>query len=220
MHKVIEAIIFDMDGTLFDSERLHFWAYQSVLEQHGVKFTEEQYNHFTGMTDLLIANAVIERYGLSVLPDALISMKEQAFFRMLEQCDVKLLPGVVETLDAVRALNLKLAVASSSMRQTIESVLKILKIHEQFHSIAAGDEVTNSKPAPDIYLLAADRLGVSPAACIAFEDSQNGVNAATSAGIYCVAIPQSSTARQDFSLSSLKLSRMDEVDLQTIIQRV
>ncbi len=214
-----DAGCFDMDGTLDDSEPIHCLAYRKVLERFGKTLSDEDYNRrFTGSTDNFIATSLIEQHKLPVSVDAFLQEKEALFIELIDGHAVAL-PGVIKTLDALSAQGIKLAVASSASLQAIETVLAALKIRHYFAVIASGEEVTNSKPAPDVFLLAAQRLGVSPDRCIAFEDSENGARAAAAAGMYCVAIPCQSTRGQDHSAASLKLTSMEEFDTNAVLYK-
>lgn len=212
-----DAACFDMDGTLDDSEPIHCLAYRKVLARFGKHLTDADYNsRFTGATDNFIATTLIDEHQLPISVDDFLREKE-AFFLELIDGHAMALPGVVKTLEALRASGVRLAVASSASLQAIEAVLGALKIRHYFEVIASGEEVENSKPAPDVFLLAARRLGVSPARCLAFEDSENGTRAAAAAGMFCIAIPCESTRGQDHSAAGMKLSSMEDFDAKAVL---
>lgn len=212
-----DAAVFDMDGTLDDSEPIHCLAYRKVLERFGKVLSDDDYNRrFTGSTDNFIASSLIAEYALAISVQEFLEEKEALFIELIEGHAVAL-PGVVKTLEDLHARGIKLAVASSATLAAIETVLAALKIRHFFSVIASGEEVVNSKPAPDVFLLAARRLGVSPARCLAFEDSENGTRAATAAGMYCIAIPCQSTRGQDHSAAKLVLTSMEEFDTERTI---
>ncbi len=119
-------------------------------------------------------------------------------------------------LTQARAANIPTAVASSATSPTIQLVMKTLDIGHYFLHFCSGDEVANSKPAPDIFLLAAKRLNVSPESCMVIEDSLNGLKAAKAAGMYAVSIPCAATAHQDHSIADLRLASLNELHLGEI----
>lgn len=215
-----DAACFDMDGTLDDSEPIHCLAYRKVLARFGKTLSDEDYNRrFTGATDNFIATALIGEHKLTISVDAFLAEKETLFIELIEGHAVAL-PGVVKTLEALRAEGVKLAVASSASLQAIETVLAALKIRHYFEVIASGEEVVNSKPAPDVFLLAAKRLGVTPSRCLAFEDSENGTRAAAAAGMHCIAIPCQSTRGQDHSAARQILASMEDFNTRAALYGV
>jgi HAD superfamily hydrolase (TIGR01509 family) len=205
-----------MDGTLADTEPLHHQAYIKVLATLGKTITEAEYDKFTGRTDEVICRYLIERDKLSMSVKDLLALKEKVFHDLVRG-KLTPLPGVIETLKHLKGLGLKLAVASASTLKDIDTVLTALCIRDYFDAIASGEEVANSKPAPDVFILAAQRLGVAPDRCLAFEDSENGTIAASKAKMYCIAIPCPSTRHQNHSAAALKVSSMEELDLTSIL---
>lgn len=214
-----DALVFDMDGTLTDSEPLHLLAYQQVLAGFAVTFSEEQYDQFTGATDKAIATWLVKTHSLPSSVDELIALKEAQFVELVRQRSV-LRPGVQRVLQQASDAGLTLAVASSAMKGSIEAVLDCLKIRHYFAAIASGEEVKNSKPAPDVFKLAARRIKVRPRRCLAFEDSRNGTLAAKAAGMRCVVVPAGSTSHQDHSQADLQLASFEEIeDLSRFVAR-
>ncbi len=213
-----DGAVFDMDGTLTDTEMMHCAAYQKVVASFGKVLTEEGYDQFTGATDAMICKYIIDRDHLEISAQELLIRKERLFHEMLRG-SLQPLPGVVKTLEALRKRGVKLAVASSSTKETIEIVLKALKIAHLFDAIASGEEVENSKPAPDVFLLAAQRLGVRPERCLAFEDSENGTIAASRAKMFCIAIPCGSTVKQNHSAARLKVASMNELNVDKLLTK-
>lgn len=213
------ALISDMDGTLVDSEPLHAKAYQQVMSQwFGIRVRLAEFHQFTGATDAMIVAHLVEKHKLGMPPSVLLMLKEA---RLKELMDVaKPLPGVVSTLARARKLRLKRAVASSATLGCIENVLKVLDLRQHFSVIASGEEVPLSKPAPDVFLLAATRLGVDPRDCIVLEDSHNGSRGADAAGMLCVGIRCKSARREDLSAAHLVLNSLEELDLDQLVKTV
>jgi len=210
-----DAVICDMDGTLADTEPLHHQAYKRVLATLGTTITDAEYDKFTGRTDDVICRYLIERDKMSLSVEDLLALKEKAF-RQLVRGTLTPLPGVVKMLHYFKDKGLKLAVASASTKEDIDTVLGALGIRDLFDAIASGVEVENSKPAPDVFLLAAKRVNAMPTRCLAFEDSENGTIAAHTAAMFCIAVPCPSTRHQDHSAANLKVGSMEELDLDAI----
>ncbi len=213
-----DAIIWDMDGTLVYSELLHLSAYQQVLGAFGIEFSEQEYDQFAGATDAEIAAYLLQTHGnkLQLTAEQLLTAKEAAVAELIKK-QVTLAPGVLHTLEKARSLGLRMAVASSSTLQTIELVLTSLNIRHFFEQIASGEEVAKSKPAPDVFELAALRLRVDKKRCLAFEDSKNGTRAAAAALMYCVAVPSPWTAHHDFSAANVIVAELDSFNLEGIL---
>jgi HAD superfamily hydrolase (TIGR01509 family) len=210
------ALVSDMDGTLVDSEPLHAKAYQRVMfRQFGVRVRLAEFHQFTGATDAMIGIYLVDKYKLPITPTQLVMDKEAQLAQLLSGAEP--LPGVVATLQRAQELRLKRAIASSATLECIKNVLALLKLRKRFSVIASGEEVANSKPAPDVFLLAAERLGVDPRLCIALEDSKNGSRAAAAAGMYCVGIRCKSAPKEDLSAAHIVLRSLEELNLDQLL---
>lgn len=211
----MKAIVFDMDGVLVDSEPLHLLAMQSFLAKFGIEYSEKDNHEFLGRTDYYIATVLIPRYSLDMAPEDLVRGKEdftQEFIRKKGEAR----PGVYETLQSASNANISMCVASSATLSTIRVVMDTLSIGNYFSHLCSGDEVEHGKPAPDIYLMAAERIGVPPEDCVAIEDSLNGLKAARAAGMYCVSVPCDATAHQDHSIADLRLASLAQLPLDKL----
>lgn len=209
----IKALIFDMDGVLIDSEPVHLRAYQKFFLEYGIEYTEADNSEFLGQKDIEIADRVIARYKLPLTREKFVAKKEEVF-QSLIIADPVARDGLIETLEAATDLELKLAVASSATLGSIKLIVNVLDISRYFHSLTSGDEVQNGKPAPDVYLLAAERLGVPPQSCLVIEDTDAGVQAAKSANMRCIAIPCDATRHQEHRLADAKLESLLELRLE------
>lgn len=209
----IKALIFDMDGVLIDSEPVHLSAYQKFFQEYGVAYTEADNSEFLGQKDIEIADHLIARYNLPLTREQFVARKEEVFQSLIVANPVAR-DGLIETLKAAQHLKLKLAVASSATLGSIELIVNVLDISKYFHSLTSGDEVQNGKPAPDVYLLAAERLGVPPQNCLVIEDTDAGVQAAKSASMRCIAIPCDATRHQEHRLADAKLESLLDLKLE------
>jgi HAD superfamily hydrolase (TIGR01509 family) len=184
----VEAVIFDMDGTLIDSEAVYIAGMQEAARTLGLTLPLELCHAMVGVPrdgcNVLLLNHYGQDFDLSVFRGHYSSSVER---RMKERVPVK--PGVVELLDFLAAKDLPLAIATSALRATAERNLGRAGLLDRFTVLTARDEVEHPKPAPDLYLEAARRLGVAPECCVAFEDSSIGIVAAHAAGMRAVMVP-------------------------------
>ncbi|MEZ5327510.1 MAG: HAD family phosphatase [Verrucomicrobiales bacterium] len=184
------AVIFDMDGTLFDTEPLYCEAYRRALEEQGMQLDPEHYHRsLAGTSNRSLEQSFAETYGCAFDLASYRSTWSGHFGEIVGDRGIHFMPGIALLLEALAERQVRLAVASSSDRREIEHFLSLTKIHHRFTAIAAGDEVRAGKPDPEIFLLAASRLGVEPSNCIAIEDSNHGVAAAHAAGMTVVMTP-------------------------------
>jgi len=182
-----QAVIFDMDGVIVDSEPLHERVFHDVMDDlgygrnHGLHFTD-----YVGRADVELWEDFVERHQPPHSVEELLAMKRQRVIEVMRQSDPIFdgLPDLVERL----AARCPLAVASGSDRQVIDTVLEIKELRRFFPVVVHAAEVARGKPAPDIFLRAAALLGVPPADCVVIEDSKPGVAAALAAGMRVIAI--------------------------------
>jgi len=211
MHQ-IKGLIFDMDGVLIDSEPLHLQAYQEMLKDFGITFSEADNRPFLGRKDLELAEHLIAQHRLPLDALQLVEKKEQILGNLFSTL-LKPMPGVIKTLVAAKRISLPCAVASSATLPTIKKVTQTLDIARYFQTLTSGDEVAHGKPAPDVYLLAAERIGILPINCLVIEDSFNGVLAAKAAGMKCIAIPCPTTQHQDHTKADKILGTLESLNL-------
>jgi HAD superfamily hydrolase (TIGR01509 family) len=205
---MLSAVIFDLDGLLADTERLHCRAYQMALEEHDVQLADCDYAEHWIRFGKGIADWVTLQ-GLKVDPHALRLRKSKHYLDLLASA-LKPMEGALELLDFLSG-RAKMALASSSYRDAVDGVLAGLGIADYFDVIVSGLDVAQVKPAPDIFLKAADDLGVAPSECLVLEDAEKGVVAAHRAGMRCIAIPNDYTRHHDFSKATKICSSLKEI---------
>jgi len=184
------AVIFDMDGVLTDSEPVINAAAIAGLREYGIDPKPEDFRPFVGTGEDRYIGGVAAQYGLTYLP----AMKRRVYEIYLDILPgmIKAFPGVHALLRDLLARGVRLAVASSADRVKVEANLRAIAVElAWFGAVVVGEDVTHKKPAPDIFLTAARKLGVPPPACCVVEDAVNGVRAAKAAGMRCVAVEQS-----------------------------
>jgi len=203
-------MIFDMDGTLVDSERIHWQAWKKTLASYGAGLPEyRDFKKYVGVSDEQMAMEFISSGALSVSQNQLVADKCSAYHELIPY--IELLPGVAPMLHSFNGRCL-MAVASSSPHQEVAAILAHHGLSVCFETVVGGDMVERKKPDPEIYLLVVSRLGVAPADCVAFEDSQSGIAAADSAGLATVAIPHAMSIDHDFSRADAVLASLEDVD--------
>ncbi len=225
------GLVFDCDGTLIHSEDLHFKSWQLALSSLGVQyeFTERDYPHFTGLAGLLIAQKLIDNWGLTVAAEQLFTAKRNAYNALQREG----IPPIRRTLNLLKALylkreshNLSFALASGAHKEEILTNLAHQEITHLFDFIVSGhDDLAHysdpegvNKPKPYIYLHTAELLGLPPARCIAFEDSGPGVQSATAAGFVTIALPNRFTLDHDFRAAHRTVLPDEEIPLSEILE--
>jgi beta-phosphoglucomutase-like phosphatase (HAD superfamily) len=212
------AIIFDVDGLIVDSEELYSRTYIETLADFGKTLVKENYTACVGIPVEENAAHAVEHFNLSTTPEAYCEAWMGRFEAAISvPGGIDLMPGILDLLEHVEGVY-ELALASSTKQPRMRTtVVNGLMHHLDYHSpehlfsvILSGSDVVHTKPAPDIYLLAAEKLGVEPSKCLVFEDSQAGVIAAKSAGMTVWAVPNFFTSHQDHSQADRILDSLDE----------
>lgn len=183
----MDAVFFDMDGLLVDSERVWLEIETGVMARLGAEWTPEHQTHLVGGSMESTIGYMLAVSGAGVAPETVREwMVTGMVARLTDGVDV--MPGASELLDALRAEGVPVALVTSSLGEIADAVLKSVG-RDRFDAVVTADDVTRTKPDPEPYLTAAHLLGVEPVRCVVLEDSPNGVAAATAAGCAVVAVP-------------------------------
>lgn len=189
MKKSIKAVVFDMDGIIFDSERLVIDCWKVVAEKYAIPDIEEACNECLGVNSVETKDKFLKRYGQDFPYDAYKSEMSQIYHDNYDGGRLPMKIGVVELLQYIKECNLKVALASSTRSEVVTQQLKDAGILNYFQVIVGGDMVTRSKPQPDIFLKACEELGVAPQESFAIEDSYNGIRAAAAGHLRPLMVP-------------------------------
>jgi len=205
-----QAVIFDMDGVLVDSEPFGFEALRRVMGRYGLGYSEEENAEFLGRTTLESCRILKARHALPDSAEALADFYIEGMLAQIEDGPIPM-PGVPDVLERVRAFGYRLALASSAELRVIHANLTALRLGPFFEAVVSGTQVARGKPAPDVFLAAAERLGVPPPACLVVEDSRNGLLAAKAAGMICAVVPCAHTRHQDFREADHRLTALSDL---------
>jgi len=214
------AVIWDMDGVIVDTAGYHYRAWRHAFRKQGVTLTRDRYRHFFGMRNDTIIRMVLGK-DISAKELEGISTEKEDYFGRIVRNNIKPLPGAVELIRTLPGNGFGAAIASSAPLRNIEYVLTTLGIKGFFQAIVEGRDVAEGKPSPQIYLLAAERLGIIPRGCIVIEDAVAGVEGAKRAGMACIAVTNTH-AREQLSLADLVVDTLVSVnvnDLEKLLNR-
>ena len=220
---MIQALIFDFDGLILDTETPDFQTWQAIYGEHGFEMPFDEWAKIIGGDGLSDFNAAAHLSLLSqgrLDPDSLRARHSSESGVLIHAQPV--LPGVLDYLRDAKRLGLKLAIASSSLHSWVDTHARRLGIFDQFDAVVCADDVgiDRTKPNPDLFLSALNQLQVEKDAAIVFEDSPNGVKAAQRAGIFVVAVPNSVTALLSFDGAGLAIESLANLSLHELLDKV
>jgi HAD superfamily hydrolase (TIGR01509 family) len=218
---MIKALLFDFDGLMLDTETPEYLAWQNVYAEFDQTLTIENWGQIVGGTaasDFHPLSHLEELTGRSLADFGLESRVRDESMRTILAAKPR--PGVLETLETAQRLGLRLAVASSSPHWWVDGHLQRLGLFHLFETVQCSEDVSRTKPEPELFLAAQNRLGVAAHEALVFEDSPNGVLAANRAGIRVVAIPNPITQNLKFPPASLTLGEMSDLPLEELLQKL
>jgi HAD superfamily hydrolase (TIGR01509 family) len=217
---LIEAVVFDFDGLVFDSETHEYETVVELFAEHGAELPLEVWGQCVGReVGFFDPFAYLEECtGARVDRDGLDARRRARFFERVETEGP--IPGVEEALRAARSLGLKVGLASSSGRDWVEPQLRRLGLWRYFDCVRTADDVERVKPDPELYRSVLHCLGVEPSRAVAFEDSPNGALAAKRAGMFCVVVPNRITAALQFGEHDLRLESLMQAELAELLGRI
>jgi HAD superfamily hydrolase (TIGR01509 family) len=217
--RVIRAVVFDFDGTVFDSETHEFAVIGGIFREHGAELPLDVWSQCIGReSGFFDPLAHLEEcLGRPVDRDALAALRTERFQARI--AGEGAMEGVEAALDAAHAHGLRVGLASSSTRRWVGGQLERLGLLHRFHAVRTAEDVERVKPEPDLYLSVCQALGVRPHEAVAFEDSPNGALAARRAGMRCVVVPNPVTATLAFGDADLRVASMREVEIAELIER-
>lgn len=209
---IIQAVIFDMDGVLIDSEPIYFEIERSSFAHFGARVTDEEHHTYVGVTLESMWQQVLDKHQLTATLEEIFAYHQHNVMQtMLAHPNLTAMPSVERWLGWLHDQHVPIAVASSSPRALIDLIMDKTGLGQYFEVRMTGEEVTNGKPAPDIFLTTAEMIGASPSNCLVIEDSRNGVQAAKSAGMRCIGYRNPGSGNQDLSKADLQISSYDEL---------
>ncbi|WP_407483429.1 HAD family hydrolase [Elizabethkingia meningoseptica] len=212
----LRAVLFDMDGVIVDTEPLHRKAYFKMFEEFGIDVSEELFNTFTGKTTLSVCNELIKHFNLGLTPQELIEKKRSHFKYLFgHDPDFDLIPGVRKLIENYYQNNVKMVLASSASMTTINWVFEKFGLEKYFIGKISGADLKESKPHPEIFELAAEMSGEDKNNCIVIEDSTNGIQAAYSADIFCVAYKSIHSENQKYDKAQKIISDYSKIHYET-----
>ncbi|WP_210639855.1 MULTISPECIES: HAD family phosphatase [unclassified Pseudomonas] len=207
-----QGFIFDMDGVLVDSEPAYMELERLSYARYGIVLNETELSRFVGTTQLHMWNAIKTEYGLADPLDCLMAEHHRRLMESLNAAPLTPMPGVTQLLLALKKAGIPCAVASSSPRELVALILRNARLQHFFNEIICGDDVKHSKPDPEIFLMAAKRLGIPPSSCVVIEDSTHGVAAAKAATMFCIGLLNPNSGQQNLSAADLCVHQHGEIN--------
>ena len=210
----LEAVLFDMDGVIIDSEPLWTEAERRFLARRMLEYSPQLKTAMMGRDAREADRLLIKHYRLSEGVEEVIAERKQLVTELFKR-QLQPVPNVLQLLRSVRESGIKTGLASSSPEQLVELAVEKLGITELFDFIISGDQVAQGKPAPEIYLTAAEKIGVDPENCLVIEDAPLGIAAAKAAGMCCLAISMN-VVESELAAADRVVRGFDKVDVQSL----
>lgn len=203
----LRAVVFDLDGLMFNTEVLYQYVGGELLRRRGKTFEPALLDQMMGRPPRVALQMMIDWNGLDDTPAQLAAETEAIFAEILD-ARLQCMPGLMDLLDALEEQGIPKAIATSSGRRFVTNVLARFDFEPRFEFILTAEDVIEGKPNPEIYLKAAERFGLPPAQVLVLEDSENGCKAAVAAGTFAVAVPGGHSCRHDFSGTAMQVNTL------------
>lgn len=213
----LKAVLFDMDGVIVDTEPLHRKAYYKTFETLGIDVSNDLYSSFTGNSTKKVCQVLIDQFSLKETEDQISKMKRLFFKDFFDNDpDFGLISGVRELIEHYYQHDIRLILASSASMNTINWVFEKFDLNPYFSGKVSGADLKESKPNPEIFLLAAKKANVTEAQCMVIEDSTNGILAANRAGIFCAGFKSPHSTLQNYDLADVVVHDFAELEIEKI----
>ena len=214
---MIKAVIFDMDGVIVNSEPLHQEAYRMMFKEFNIIVSDILYSSFTGMATLPICEKLCDEFSLSLSPHNLVQSKRKYFKLLFENgSEFKLIDGVLDLIKHYHQNGFTLVLASSASMANINMIFKKFNLDQYFETKISGADLKASKPHPEIFEKAAKLTGFSKKECMVIEDATNGILAAKSAGLICIAFDGGHSKNQDYSKADLVINEFEAIHIKKL----
>ncbi|NYZ79780.1 HAD family phosphatase [Candidatus Micrarchaeota archaeon] len=216
---IMKAAIFDVDGLLVNSEPTHREASRISFAEYGVNRDDlpiEVASKVVGLTIKESVRVMLEALDASDKFDEIFKRRQEVFLDLIRE-KAELMPGALHALQLCKSKGLKVAAASSGTKEFLELVFTKFDINDYFEVITSADDVINSKPDPQIFLITAKKLRVRPVDCVVFEDADNGVAAAKAAGMKCIAINSPFTTKQKLDKADIVRTSLEEITEKDVL---
>lgn len=209
---MFKAVLFDMDGVIVDTEPLHHNAYYHMFRDINIEVSEQLYASFTGQSTLSICEQLVSHFNLPLSPHTLVDIKRDHFKYLFENDkSLKLIDGVLDLIKDYYSNGMTLVLASSASMDNINRIFERFDLNSYFKAKISGADLKASKPHPEIFEKAAELSGFSRSDCFVIEDSTNGIKAAKSAGVYCIAFKSPHSTGQDYSQADTIIETLDAI---------
>lgn len=206
-----------MDGVIINSEPLHYKAYHAMFDEVGINVSPELYDTLTGKSTINVCKGLKDRFGLSQSPEEMAAIKRRHFDIIFET------DKTFDLIDGARTLiqnyfdnGLTLVLASSATRRTIDRIFERFDLNRYFKTKLSGAELKASKPHPEIFINAAEATGFGTKECLVIEDATNGIEAAKTAGIFCIAYDSEHSKNQDYSKADLVIKEFEDIHFDKV----